>query len=146
VSTHSGNKAEQTGARRIVVIDDDPDLLEFHRFVLGGAGYDVACFQDGNNALEHMKTTLPDLVITDLMMGTLDAGFTLARRIKEDPNLQAVPVMLITAVESQRGFDFRPRTPEDLAAMHADAFLAKPIDPRTLLDKVGELIGRPDGK
>lgn len=139
----SVNNAETQGqrtARRIVVIDDDPDLLEFHRFVLGGAGYVVDCFTDGDQALAHMAATPPDLVITDLMMGTLDAGFAIAQRIKADPRFQSLPVMLITAVESQRGFDFTPNSAEDLAAMNADAFLSKPLDPHTLLAKVQELL------
>lgn len=133
----------QAAGRRIVVIDDDPDLLEFHRFVLGGAGYVVDCFTDGEQALAHMVEKPPDLVITDLMMGSLDAGFQVAERIKTDPQLQHVLVMMITAVESQRGFDFAPRTADDLTAMHADAFLSKPLTPQTLLARVQELLARP---
>lgn len=124
----------------IVVVDDDPDQLEFSRFVLGSAGYRLSVFQDAAEALRCMEGDRPDLVITDLMMDSLDAGFSLAERVKQTPGWGQVPVILMTAVESQRGFDFTPRTPEDLAAIHADAFFTKPINPQALLAKVRELL------
>lgn len=134
--------SEQTpgNVAHIIVVDDDPDQLEFSRFVLGSAGYRLSAFQDAAEALRCMEKDPPDLLITDLMMDSLDAGFSLAERVKNNPAWGTVPVILMTAVESQRGFDFTPRTPEDLAAMHADAFFTKPINPQALLAKVRELL------
>ena len=124
----------------IVVVDDDQDILDIQRFILAQRGYRVACFKDSLEALEAMAENPPHLVITDLMMESLDAGFSFAQRIKENPALAHVPIIIITGVESQRGFDFAPRTPEDLAAMHADAFIAKPIDADVLLRNVEKLL------
>ena len=125
----------------IVVVDDDPDQLEFSRFVLETAGYRVSTFQDVQDALHSMKGDPPDLLITDLMMESLDAGFSLAEKVKQTEAWARAPVILITAVESQRGFDFVPRTDEDLSAMNADAFFTKPVQPQALLSKVRELLG-----
>lgn len=124
----------------IVVVDDDPDQLEFSRFVLGSAGYRLSAHLEAAEALRCMESDPPDLLITDLMMDSLDAGFSLAERVKQTPGWGHVPVILMTAVESQRGFDFTPRTTEDLAAMNADAFFTKPINPQALLEKVRDLL------
>lgn len=126
----------------IVVIDDDPDLLQFHRIVLGNAGYRVECFFTASDASGFLEKEVPQLIITDLMMERLDAGFAFAASVKASPRLAGVPVILITAAESQRGFDFAPRGPEDLAAMCVDAYLAKPLSPSILLAKVQELLSR----
>jgi CheY-like chemotaxis protein len=74
------------------------------------------------------------------MMQSLDSGFTLAKAIKTDPRFSAIPVIIVTAVASQKGFDFRPRSAADLAAMHADAFFDKPVSPGALIAKVEELL------
>ena len=80
-------------------------------------------------------------MVTDLMMKALDSGFTFARALKADPRTAALPVIIVSAVSSQKGFDFRPRTDADLAAMGADAFFDKPVAPAALLAKVKELLG-----
>jgi DNA-binding response OmpR family regulator len=132
----TGNKA------RILAVDDDVDFLDWVRIVLEAAGHEVVCFSDAENALASITDAPPDLIITDLMMESLDAGFSFARRTKEAGNLCHVPIIIVTAAESRRGFDFRPRTGEDLAAMHVDAFFCKPVDVKALRMKVQELLNR----
>jgi CheY-like chemotaxis protein len=122
-------------------VDDDPDFLSMNASILASRGYAVVCRSDPRAALADMEGLGPALVVTDLMMQSLDSGFTLAKAIKTDPRFSGVPVIIVTAVASQKGFDFRPRTPEDLAAMHADAFFEKPVSPEALIAKVEELLG-----
>ncbi len=124
----------------IVLVDDDRDFLEINRGLLEAGGYRVACFQDPDRALASFKRERPDLVVTDLMMKNLDSGFSLARAIKSERGLAGIPVILVTAAASQRGFDFNPRTREELAAMNAEAFFDKPVAPEALLAKVEELL------
>lgn len=126
--------------RLIVLVDDDRDFLEMNRKLLEGRGYRVLCFTEPGEALAAARAKIPALVVTDLMMEALDSGFSLAREIKQDPALAAVPVIIVTAVASQRGFDFSPERAEDLAAMNADAFFDKPVSPQELLGKVEELL------
>jgi CheY-like chemotaxis protein len=124
----------------ILLVDDDVDFVEMNRRILEAKGYCVEVAYDADEALAHLARAVPDLVITDLVMKTLDAGFSLSRRIKEDPRLRGVAVIITTSVTSRMGLDFRPRTAEDLAAMHADAYFDKPVPPRVLLEKVRELL------
>ncbi|MBM4040411.1 MAG: response regulator [Planctomycetes bacterium] len=129
----------------VLLVDDDRDFLEMTSHVLEAAGYRTACASDPAAALDAMTREKPSLVVSDLMMKALDSGFSLARQIKADPNLRGVPVVLATAIASRLGMDFTPRTREDLAAMHADAFLEKPLRPADLLATVGRLLGRGPG-
>ena len=129
----------------ILLVDDDKDFLELERRILESRGYRVICFSDTQSALRALSAPepadRPALVVTDLMMKTLDSGFTFARALKADPRTAALPVIIVSAVSSQKGFDFRPRTAADLAAMGADAFFDKPVAPEALLAKVKELLG-----
>jgi chemosensory pili system protein ChpA (sensor histidine kinase/response regulator) len=125
----------------VMVVDDDLDFLEICRHVLQVGGYRVACAADPAEALQQMAAEKPDLVISDLMMKTLDAGFLFVKQVRDDARFRDLPVIIITGVASQRGYDFEPRTAEDLAAMRVNAFIAKPATPDKLLAKVRELIG-----
>ncbi len=130
----------------VLLVDDDEDFLEINRHILEPQGFRVVCCTDPQQAWQRMEQEKPDLVVSDLMMSSLDSGFSLAQRIKEDPRFTAVPVIVATAVTSQIGLDFRPRTAEDLAAMHVDAYLDKPIRAKVLVEKIRELLAnRPAG-
>lgn len=126
----------------IMVVDDDFDFIEINRHVLETKGYTVLCARDPQDALARMARDRPDLVITDLMMESLDSGFSFARQIKDDARLRDIPVIIATAISRQRGIEFTPRTPEDLAAMHAAAYFDKPVAPEALLAKVEELLAQ----
>jgi CheY-like chemotaxis protein len=126
----------------ILIVDDDYDFLEISRMILEKAGYRVALAAEPRQALVRMGEEKPDLVITDLMMTSLDSGFFFARTIKEDPRYADVPVIIATSVSSALGLDFRPRTEEDRGQMHVDAYFDKPLDTGRLLSTVSELLGR----
>ena len=132
-----------SGGRTVVLVDDDRDFLEMNRDILASRGYVVKCFTDPRDALEFMTAEREGsvkLVVTDLMMKALDSGFSFARAIKTDPRFAGIPVIIVTAVGSQKGFDFHPRSADDLKAMHADAFFDKPVAPDVLIRKVEELL------
>ena len=124
----------------VLVVDDDLDFLDQTRQALEARGYRVCCAFDPEAALEQMGREKPDLVIADLMMKSLASGFSFARQTKEDVRFQDVPVVIVTAIGRQRGFDFRPRTADELAAMRADAYMDKPVTPEALLATVRELL------
>jgi CheY-like chemotaxis protein len=129
----------------IYLVDDDKDFLDLEKAILEHGGYRTRCFTESRGALEALASAAgaqrPALVVTDLMMKSLDAGFTFARVLKEDPRFAGIPMIIVSAVASQKGFDFRPRTAEDLAAMHAEAFFDKPVSPAAFLARVKELVG-----
>ncbi|HEY3353772.1 MAG TPA: response regulator [Polyangia bacterium] len=124
----------------VLMVDDDADVLAIGRHALEAHGYRVMCCFGAEEALEGMAEERPDLVVTDLMMHELDAGFALARRMRADARLAHVPVIVMTGVASQLGFDFRPRGAADLAAMGVAAFLEKPVKAEVLVARVGEVL------
>ena len=127
----------------ILIVDDDYDFLEINRMILEKAGYRVVTAAEPKAALVRMAEEKPDLVITDLMMTSLDSGFFFARTLKEDPRYADIPVIIATSVSSALGLDFRPRTDEDREHMHVDAYFDKPLDTTRLLATMAELLGRP---
>jgi CheY-like chemotaxis protein len=127
--------------RSILIVDDDFDFLEINRIILEGAGYRVVTATNPDEARERIAAQVPDLIITDLMMDSLDAGFAFSASLKEDPRTAEVPVIISTSVTSQLGLDFRPRSSEDMQKMNVDAYFDKPIDGRVLVAKVAELLG-----
>jgi CheY-like chemotaxis protein len=129
-------------AALILIVDDDYDFLEINRLILERAGYRVVCAAEPKQALALMEQEVPALVITDLMMSSVDAGFSLSGTIKTDPRYAHIPVIISTSVSSALGLDFRPRSAEDLDAMQVDAYFDKPLRPQELLEKVGELLAR----
>ena len=129
----------------IVVLDDDPDFLDLNSRMLRRAGYRVRAFATSSEAMHAMQQDPPDLIITDLMMENLDSGFAFSQAVKQDPQLKSVPVIVVTAMTSQRGYDFRPQTQDDLAAMNADAFFEKPVDYAKLIAKVDEILKKTRG-
>jgi two-component system phosphate regulon response regulator PhoB len=126
----------------ILIVDDDYDFLEINRMILEKAGYRVVLAAEPKQALVRMAEEKPDLVITDLMMTSLDSGFFFARTIKEDPRYANIPVIIATSVSSALGLDFRPRTDEDRAQMHVDAYFDKPLDTTRLLSTILDLLGQ----
>ena len=124
----------------ILIVDDDYDFLEITRLVLERAGYRVVTAAEPKQALSVMQKEKPDLVITDLMMTSLDSGFLFARAIKEDPRYADVPVIISTSVSSALGLDFRPRTEEERTHMHVDAYFDKPLDHSQLLATIAGLL------
>ena len=125
----------------ILIVDDDYDFLELNRMILERAGFRVVTAAEPQQALAKMAKEKPDLVISDLMMTSLDSGFSFARAIKEDPGYKGIPVIITTSVSSALGLDFRPRSEVDMIEMHIDGYFDKPPDPIRLLSKIAELLG-----
>jgi CheY-like chemotaxis protein len=129
----------------IALVDDDGDFLDLERRILETGGFRTACWSEPRAAFTAIVNASPGdrpaVLITDLMMSALDAGFSLARAVKTDPRCAGIPVIIVSAVSRQKGFDFHPRTAADLEAMSADAWFDKPVAPDTLVSRVKELLG-----
>ena len=128
----------------ILVVDDDSDFLIITRHILVNAGYRVVCRHDAAEATQYITGAaaeeLPDLIVTDLMMDTLQAGFEFAAWVKGNERTGGVPVVLVTAAASTRGFDFNPKAIVDFRAMHIDAYFDKPVPSKKLVDTVAILL------
>ena len=130
----------------VLLLDDDADFLELERTIFESRGYEVSSHHDSQSALAALARRAPEgrrvLIVCDLMMKALDSGFSFARTVKGDPRFRDVPIIIVSAIASQKGFDFHPRTAEDLAGMNADAFFDKPVQPQALLAAAERLLAR----
>jgi len=115
------------GRPRIIVAEDDPDLLRMLEHVLRAIG-DVETAVDGREALEKAQAHKPDVIVTDLMMPRMD-GLALAKELKSDPALAGVPVVMLTAKTQPR---------DVIAGINAGAryYVTKPFKTDELVAKV----------
>lgn len=115
----------------ILVVDDSPDNLFLVQTILEEEGYEISLAEDGRVALEQIELSLPDLVLLDVMMPEMD-GFEVTKRIRENPKLPFMPILLITA------FD-QPSVVKGLDS-GADDFIRKPVEVDELLARVRSLL------
>lgn len=118
-------------AKKIIFVDDEPDILRIASFRLKKAGYEVIMGIDGQEAIELAKSTNPDLMFIDLRLPGL-GGDVVCKKIKSDDSLKQIPIILFTA--SIHNLD------KVAKEVSADDFLAKPFTPEQLLEKVKKFI------
>lgn len=119
---------------KIMIIDDDIDLVEVMRITLESAGFNVIDAQDSTKGLTILKTEKPDLLILDVMMNTQDEGFQLAYQLRSSEETKDMPILMVTAVGSQTGYSFDSM--KDESFLPVDEFIEKPVNPDTLIDAV----------
>ncbi len=120
------------GKNKILVVDDEADLVETLKFRLEISGYDVSTALDGQEGLKKARTENPDLVILDLMLPKLD-GYRVCRMLKFDEKYKDIPIILFSARVQESDI----KMGEDQGA---DAYITKPFDPKALLAKIDELL------
>ena len=123
------------GKLTVLVIDDDPVILELLRVNFEIEGFDVICATDGEEGFKRAQADRPDAVISDIMMPRRD-GLQLLNDLKHDPQTEDLPVILLSAkaqkAEVQQGLD-----------MGADDYITKPFDPLELIDRLNAVMTRP---
>lgn len=126
-----------SGGKRILVIDDDPDFLDYVQIILTANDYEVVMATNAEEGLAMARQERPDLVIVDVMMSyTLD-GWTVSREMHASPDLADVPVMMVSAIVSDQDEELFPSDRETLV----DDFMRKPVDPAELLRGIRALTG-----
>jgi DNA-binding response OmpR family regulator len=127
--------------KKVLIIEDDPDIVEAMKLVLESENYAVAWAQDPDEGYSMAKSKMPDIILLDVMFGPsgTTGGFDCAQRIRRDKSISAIPILMITAVnEKFPGFGFSPSA--DGEYLPVDGFIEKPAQPAELLRKVGELL------
>ena len=125
--------------KKVLIIDDDIDLVEAMRITLEGAGLTVIDAQDGQKGLSKIKKEKPDLVILDVMMGTQDEGFHIAYALRQNPATADLPIIMVTAIGQETGFAFNKEKDGDF--LPVNEFIEKPINPDKLIDTVKSNLG-----
>jgi len=127
---------------KILVIEDDPDMVAALRMPLEANGYEVVTAANGEEGLRAVKEVEPDLIILDVMMETTTAGFQVSLQLRSpDPESEYsayrhIPILMLTAIHTTTSLRFGP----DEAYLPVDDFVDKPVDPDALLAKVRALI------
>ena len=124
-------------SKLVLVVDDDPDLVEAISMKLESKDYQVAKAYDGIEAWDSLQEQIPDLIILDVMMPRKN-GYELCDEIKNNPKYQDITVILLTAVGS--AVTSTKYSHQDGMSTLADDYIAKPIDLDKLMSMVGDYI------
>ncbi len=119
----------------ILVVDDEPDAVEFVKAVMEEAGYAVIGAPDGVQGLQKAHEQEPDLVILDVQMPERD-GFTVFADMRRDPDLKDIPVIMLTGIADRVGIPFSAQDMGDYIGQEPQGYVEKPVDPGVLHDTV----------
>lgn len=123
-----------SGPFRVVVVDDDPEMVKAIRVTLKIAGIEVLEALSGLTGLMLVKRELPDAVVLDIMMPDID-GYEVCRKLKLNPDTRGIPIIFVTARSGQRHI-------ERGLSLGAQGYITKPFTPDELIDKLAEVTGR----
>jgi two-component system cell cycle response regulator DivK len=113
-------------------VEDQPDNMQILRDLLGSAGFEMIEAGDGEEGVRVAKATRPDVILMDIQLPVLD-GYEATRRIKADPELRAIPIIVVTSY-ALSGDEEKAR------AAGCDGYVPKPYSPRQLLAKIREYL------
>ena len=121
--------------KKILVVDDDSELVALLNFNLRKAGFAVGTARDGVEALKKARSIHPDLILLDLMLPEMD-GFAVCEILRRDPSTSSIPILILTALTSQLG---------RLAGFDCGAtdYLTKPFSPRLLVNRIEQMLKVP---
>lgn len=120
-------------AKKILVVDDEPNIVTLLGGRLRAEGYEVISAGDGTTGLDKARKEKPDLIILDLMLPKMD-GYRVCGLLKKDARYSRIPIIIFTAKAQEEDI----RMGEEVGA---DAYITKPFEPKALLGKIKELIG-----
>ena len=126
---------------KILIVDDDPDIVESMKVILESKNYQVSVAKTGEEGLRKVRGEAPDLVILDVMLETGDKGFDVAREIKWDPQYKHLPILMLTAIKEKTGLDFMKEAGDE-QWLPVDDYCDKPLHPGELVSKVEALLNK----
>jgi DNA-binding response OmpR family regulator len=124
--------------KKILIVDDDQDLRTVIRTVLEKQ-YTIQEAGSAKDGLAAAVKFLPDLVLLDVMMETISAGFDLARELKNSKKTKGVKILMMTNVDKEMKIDYQSET-GDKSWLPADGYIVKPVDPKELLAMVRKFL------
>ncbi len=125
--------------KKILLVDDDPDIISAFEAILSNKGYDVITAMNKNDGIEKVNSQSPDLAILDVMMDDEHDGFDMSREIKKSyPDL---PVIMLTGISEITGVNFSAAAAEP-EWLPADEYLDKPVSPEELIETIENLLAK----
>ena len=131
-------------APTVLIIDDDPDFVEITKEILETKQYQVRSALNPDDGFASLEKEIPDFLILDIMMGRGAGGFVLARKIRKDSRFNKMPILMLTSMTEQTGFDF-PGQRINEKFLPVDDYVEKGIEPQVLLDKIEKLLAKKGG-
>ena len=119
-------------AKKILIVEDEPDILKVVSSRLKKMGYEVLIAVDGKEGVDIAQKEKPDLILLDLRLPLMD-GYEVCKRVKADKKLKHIPVILLSASQVAR-------IKESMKECKADDYIIKPFEPKELLDKIKKFI------
>ncbi len=122
--------------KRVVCIEDEPEMIDLVRLILGRKGYDVIGANGGIEGLDAVRRERPDIILLDLMMPDMD-GWEVYQQIKADPALKQIPVVVVTA---------KAQSIDKVLGLHiakVDDYITKPFGPQELLESIEKILSVP---
>lgn len=131
----SENLMENNKTIRVVCVEDEPEMIDLIRLILGRKGFEVVGANGGKEALGIVRDENPDLVLLDLMMPDMD-GWEVYQQLKADAALASIPVIVVTA---------KAQSIDKVLGLHiakVDDYISKPFSPQELMDSVDQVLNR----
>jgi len=138
--------SEPSGRRsavaKVLIVDDDKDLLVGQRAFLEKRGYQVETASSATEGLKRLESFTPDLILADLMMEHYDTGFVFCKKVKDDPRMAAVPIIMQTSAPKELGFTLEAYNERARKWMKVDEILTKPVPLEDLVGKIEQHLAR----
>ncbi|MCX7876327.1 MAG: response regulator [Melioribacteraceae bacterium] len=122
--------------KKILLVDDDIDLLEQNKLLLESKGFQVITAENSEDGFKLFQKELPDAAILDLIMEQMDAGFILSYKIKKTEHGKKIPVFILTSATYETGYKFSAATDEEKEWLKCDGVLNKPVVVDELIAKI----------
>jgi len=135
VAIHQGKQMSPSKLKRILCIEDESEMIDLIRLILGRRGFDVIGASGGVEGLEMIRQEKPDLILLDLMMPDMD-GWEVYQQMKADEETRNIPVVVVTA---------KAQSIDKVLGLHiakVDDYIAKPFSPQELLNSVEKVLDR----
>ncbi len=125
----------------ILIIDDDPDFVMVTKAILETKQYNVRFAYDPEDGFTKLEEEIPDALLLDVMMGKGAEGFVFARKIRKDPRFDQMPILMVTSMSEQTGFNF-PGEGKHSKFLPVDEYIEKGIEPHILLEKIEQQLAK----
>ncbi len=126
---------------KILLVDDDPDIIKALKIILENQKYNVITANNKADGFKKAKEEKPDIAILDVMMDSMHDGFELSRELREDPEFKNLPIILLTAIDSQTGVNFKSAF-GNTDMLPINAYIEKPVSPHNLLTEIKTLLSK----
>ena len=128
--------------KKVYIVDDDRDIVDAVTMILQKEGFEVKSQFDSRNLSENLCTSMPDLLLLDVLFPENDGeGFDIARDIRHDAKLKNIPILMLSAV-NEKGIYAGTFSNNDIddTYLPVDAFIEKPVDSKTPINKINEIL------